>query len=489
MSEKIYEGFWDSMMAAAKKGVYSAGAIAGSQRSKGKLDAQNVADHLYNGFQHYLGTTGQEVTPETLSTFLKDQIGFSPEFSDISTRYAKKKFGIGADSGVEDSESIEVTDAERIAGQQGRKSPKAQEKKKQNEPKQRVEPSLKTDSQPSTQQAPKAQQTPQTQQAPKAQQAAKAEKKPEDKGWSKEDQSGNKLTKDQKKKWTTSWGTHKKVDGTVVSDAKAFMNKGTMPNGDTSDGRFIYRNPKTVGALDKELNKINQQDTTPATASGKISQYLSTFDDAVKDMKANGYLAQDAVVDDALLAKALAAAQGEGTGYNGTFYDDSTQRFIIAPPVKVEESINESIIMEKISDGDLRKLFKDIGHLAFRNGEAKAAARGELTLGKKPSVDYSKMDTPSKATEPESKKETKPKSAPLANNETPKQPDAETNDVNDVNQKVEIELSDGMNDALEKYTDREIIDKIKSDEEDIEILAQNIMFQALSNYRATNKGE
>lgn len=484
MSEKIYEGFWDSMMAAAKKGVYSAGSLAGSQRSKGKLDAQNVADHLYNGFQHYLGTTGQEVTPETLSTFLKDQIGFSPEFTDISTRYAKKKFGIGADSGVEDSESIEVTDAERIAGQQGRKSPKAQEKKKQSEPKQRVEPTIKTDSKPSTQQtqqAPKAQQ----QQAQQAQQAAKAEKKPDDKGWSKEDQSGNKLTKDQKKKWTTSWGTHKKVDGTVVSDAKAFMNKGTMPNGDTSDGRFIYRNPKTVGALDKELNKINQQDTTPATASGKISQYLSTFDDAVKDMKANGYLAQDAVVDDALLAKALAAAQGEGTGYNGTFYDDSTQRFIIAPPVKVEESINESIIMEKISDGDLRKLFKDIGHLAFRNGEAKAAARGELTLGKKPSVDYSKMDTPSKATEPESKKETKPKSAPLANNETPAQPD----EVDDVNQKVEIELSDGMNDALEKYTDREIIDKIKSDEEDIEILAQNIMFQALSNYRATNKGE
>lgn len=74
---RLNEGFWDAIVTKAKRVGLAAGAVAGSRKAQGKLNAENLALDFYNAFQVYKGETGDD----DMASFLEQEMLFGPEFS------------------------------------------------------------------------------------------------------------------------------------------------------------------------------------------------------------------------------------------------------------------------------------------------------------------------------------------------------------------------------------------------------------------------
>ena len=86
---KIFEGFWDTLITKAKQGAYAVAGAAGSGTAKGKLSVSLLSDAMYSQFKEYLAATGSEVSPKDFKEFL-GRMGFSSEFVSIETNQFKK---------------------------------------------------------------------------------------------------------------------------------------------------------------------------------------------------------------------------------------------------------------------------------------------------------------------------------------------------------------------------------------------------------------
>lgn len=79
--KKINEGFWDSLVTKVKRSALAAGDALGNRSSRGKLSAQNLADQLYNAYKVYAGETGALQTGDEVEHFLKNEVEFGDKFS------------------------------------------------------------------------------------------------------------------------------------------------------------------------------------------------------------------------------------------------------------------------------------------------------------------------------------------------------------------------------------------------------------------------
>lgn len=78
---KVNEGFWDSVVNGVKRGALAVGAAAGSGKADGKLTALNLSTKLYDEYNRYLGSTGQKGSPNSMTEYMVNTLGFSNDFA------------------------------------------------------------------------------------------------------------------------------------------------------------------------------------------------------------------------------------------------------------------------------------------------------------------------------------------------------------------------------------------------------------------------
>jgi hypothetical protein len=77
----VNEGFWDAVVNGVKRAGLAVGAAAGSGKADGKLTALNLSTKFYDEFNHYMGSTGQTGTPDSMVEFMANKLGLSKDFS------------------------------------------------------------------------------------------------------------------------------------------------------------------------------------------------------------------------------------------------------------------------------------------------------------------------------------------------------------------------------------------------------------------------
>lgn len=91
-NDKLFEGFWDSLVTKAKQGAYAAAGALGSGAAKGKLSASLLSDGMFQQWKEWAAKTGSDLNTQNFTQFL-GKMGFSNEFASVETAELKKFIG------------------------------------------------------------------------------------------------------------------------------------------------------------------------------------------------------------------------------------------------------------------------------------------------------------------------------------------------------------------------------------------------------------
>jgi hypothetical protein len=80
IEEQLTEGFWDAIVNKAKRVGLATGAALGSNKSRGKLDANTLATELYNQFKHWQGLMNMPADMSSVGMFLDTQVHMNYDF-------------------------------------------------------------------------------------------------------------------------------------------------------------------------------------------------------------------------------------------------------------------------------------------------------------------------------------------------------------------------------------------------------------------------
>lgn len=85
IEDQLTEGFWDAIVNKAKRAGLATSAALGSNKSRGKLDANTFATQMYDQFKRWQGQTNASADRESIAEFLFKEIHMAPDFIEQQT--------------------------------------------------------------------------------------------------------------------------------------------------------------------------------------------------------------------------------------------------------------------------------------------------------------------------------------------------------------------------------------------------------------------
>jgi hypothetical protein len=352
IEEQLTEGFWDAIVNKAKRVGLAAGAALGSNKSRGKLDANTFGTELYNQFKHWQGQTDAPTDMNAIAEFLLKQINMAPDFIEQVTGVnPKNDVGGGNDT-----------------SQQQQQQPSNQSDGFDDPLKHMDAGNNNGNTNAQSAGGPNGD--------------AKTNYKPEEGDFVFDERN---LKRYMESTWFTTFKNTKKASGFDKSPSAPF-DKTKL------DGAFLFSPTRKDPSLLADLKKA-ESDANAAIADLKQHNYFVTWDEFKSKVPGGDRIGNDTPEEADLFRQSWYQAYKE---YDHVNYPENIDRFILSiPPRKVDsnatttkpsvgtkfENFDESVdmtgelLMEKdVSDSELRDFFMGIAKTALRDGQWKVAA-------------------------------------------------------------------------------------------------------------------
>jgi hypothetical protein len=354
IEEQLTEGFWDAIVNKAKRVGLAAGAALGSNKSRGKLDANTFGTELYNQFKHWQGQTDAPTDMNAIAEFLLKQINMAPDFIEQVTGVnPKNDVGGGNDT----------------SQQQQQQQQPSNQSDGFDDPLKHMDAGNNNGNT-------------NAQSAGGPNGDAKTNYKPEEGDFVFDERN---LKRYMESTWFTTFKNTKKASGFDKSPSAPF-DKTKL------DGAFLFSPTRKDPSLLADLKKA-ESDANAAIADLKQHNYFVTWDEFKSKVPGGDRIGNDTPEEADLFRQSWYQAYKE---YDHVNYPENIDRFILSiPPRKVDsnatttkpsvgtkfENFDESVdmtgelLMEKdVSDSKLRDFFMGIAKTALRDGQWKVAA-------------------------------------------------------------------------------------------------------------------